>query len=93
MHSMWVISSQALGLESSRGADCKVRPDGICADVLANEGVDVDRDHEAIPGEGLGEGRAVPRNKMVYEPNKQAFDEHCRSHCSFRSWCPCCVQG
>ena len=64
MHHMWVIFSQALGLESNRNLDCKVRPDGISADVLANEVMDLDGDHGAIPGEGIGEGRAIPGKKL-----------------------------
>ena len=54
---MWVTFSQALGLESNRKSDCEVRPNGICADVLANEGMDLDGDHGVIPREGKGEGR------------------------------------
>ena len=77
---MRFIFSQALGLESLRKSGCKVRPNGICADVLANEGMDVDGGHEALPREGISEGRAIPGKKMVYEPTKEDLDEHCRSH-------------
>ena len=86
---MRFIFSQALGLESSRMSGCKVRPNGICSDVLANEGMDIDGDHGALPGERSGEGRAIPGKKMVYEPTKEEFDEHCRTHYPFRSRCPC----
>ena len=70
MQAMWVIFSQALGLESNRKSDCKVRPNGICADVLANEGMDLDGDHGEIPEGGISEGRAITGKKMVYEPTR-----------------------
>ena len=80
-------------MEFPRKSDYKVRPKGISVDTLANEGMEVDQDHDALPGDGLEEGRAIPGKKRVYEPTKEEYDEHCRTHCPFRSWCPCCVQG
>ena len=76
MHSLWVNFSQALSLESPRKSDYKVRPKGISADTLASEGMEVDRDHDALPGDGLEEGRAIPGKKRVYEPTKEEYDEH-----------------
>ena len=78
MHSVWVFFPQALGLESLQNSSCKVRPNGIGADVLANKDLDMDGDHGALPGEGFSEGRAIPGKKMVYEPTKEELDEHCR---------------
>ena len=80
-------------MDSNRVLNCKVRPNVISEDVLANEGMDMGEDQEEIMGEGIGEGRAIPRKNMVYEPTKAEWDEHCRTHIPFRAWCPCCVQG
>ena len=71
----------------------KVRPKGICCDTLANEGMDTGEDQEGILEDEIGEGRAIPRKKMVYQPTQEEWDEHMRTHIPFRAWCPCCVQG
>ena len=71
----------------------KVRPKGICSDTLANEGMELDEDQEEIPEEIGKEGRVIPGKKMIYEPTKAEFDEHSRTHCPFRAWCPCRVKG
>ena len=71
----------------------KVRPNEICCDTLAGEGMDTGEDQDGILEDRIEEGRAIPRKKMVYQPTQDEWDEHMRTLIPFRAWCPCCVQG
>ena len=39
------------------------------------------------------EERPVKGQKMVYQPTKEEWDDHMRTHGVFRKWCPFCVRG
>ena len=39
------------------------------------------------------EERPVRGQKEVYQPSKQEWDDHMRTHGVFRKWCPFCVRG
>ena len=89
---MRAIFSEALRQQSDRTCRQKVRPKRICTDAPANEGIEIDGDHEE--GEDtIEEGRAILGQKMVYQPSKQEWDDHQRYHIPFREWCPFCVKG
>ena len=83
MQPMRSIFSPALGSKSNKKLNQWIRPNGICTDALANEGMDLDGDHGEISGDELEEGRVIPGKKMVYQPSKAEWDEHMRTHIPF----------
>ena len=60
MQSLWISFSQALGLNSYGESSQNVRSREICIDTLANECMELDKDHEGILGEEGSEGRVIP---------------------------------
>ena len=61
-----------------------IRPKNNSNDALANE---MDTSDEE------GEERPVKGQKIVYQPSKEEWDDHMRTHAVFRKWCPFCVKG
>ena len=92
MHPMRSISSEALSQQSRRLRD-RIRPKEICADVLANDGYALGEEDLFGGEETLEEGRVITSQKMVYQPSKQEWDDHQRTHIPFRKWCACCAKG
>ena len=67
--------------ETHREWKNRVRP----SETLANE-----EDVESV-GEGEGEseeGRVIAGQKAIYEPIREEWDDHMRTHIPFRRWCP-----
>ena len=85
MHSLRLNCSQALGLNSCVRSSQKVKPKGICSDLLANESMDAGEYQDGVLGEELDEGRAIPRKKMVCQPTQEEWDEHMRTQIPFRA--------
>ena len=61
-------------------------------------GEDIDavgnRDDEEVDEEaGLEEARVIAGQKAIYQPSKEEWDEHMRTHLPFRKWCPYCVKA
>ena len=48
---------------------------------------------EEMKGEELEEGRVITGQKAIYQPTKEEWDNHMRSHIPFRKWCSFCVKG
>ena len=89
---MRTMFSQALDNHPLRqGENRRVRPNGNPSDTLANEGVGHSEDQEE--GEIIEEGRQIKGQKIIYQPSKQEYDDHQRTHIPFRKWCPHCVRG
>ena len=67
----------------SNGGNC-LRPKKRTTEALANEMDTSDEECEERPVKG---------QKMVYQPTKEEWDDHMRTHGVFRKWCPFCVRG
>ena len=65
------------------GGNC-IRPKKQTIEALANEMDTSDEEFEERPVKG---------QKMVYQPTKEEWDDHMRTHGVFRKWCPFCVRG
>ena len=39
------------------------------------------------------EAKPISGQKAIYQPSREEWDEHMRSHIPFRRWCPFCVKG
>ena len=77
-----VVFSQAVKPYRNEG-NC-IRPKNDNSDALANE-MDASDDEE--------EERPVKGQRIVYQPSKEEWDDHMRTHAVFRKWCPFCVKG
>ena len=59
-------------------------------ETLANEEDVEPSDKEEEESE---EARKIARQKTIYKPTREEWDEHMRTHIPFRRWCPFCVKG
>ena len=66
-----------------------VRLHELSDDILAGQPVEEDGSDDAIEPEG----REIKGQKAVWQPSKEEWDAHMRSHVPFRRWCPFCVKG
>ena len=53
----------------------------------------VDEVEDEMKGDEIEEGRAITGQKAIYQPTKEEWDNHMRSHIPFRKWCSFCVKG
>ena len=85
--------SPAVETYSERDVSC-VRPKLKIGEALAMEGTSAMNEESVDPEELQGnEAREIPGQKIVYQPTKQEWDDHMRTHFPFRKWCPFCVKG
>ena len=68
-----------------------VKPQEPPHDTLANKGAEIGGERDAE--EGLEEGRVIKGQEIFYQPSRQEWDDHMRTHIPFRKWCPYCVEG
>ena len=87
---MRTVFTWALDLNSCCKTSPKARPRELCHDILANEDDAVGKECEE---EGLGEGRLIKSQKILYQPSRQEWGDHMRTHVPFCKWCPYCVRG
>ena len=93
MHSMRNEFSRAVGTHSVK-MGLLVRPKKKLGEALVLGDVLELKDESIDPEELNGdEARAIPGQKIVYQPTKQEWDGHNRTHFPFRKWCPFCVKG
>ena len=76
-------------MSSDFGTNESVRPNELSDDILAGQPGEEDGSDETIEPEG----RAIKGQKAVWQPSKEEWDAHMRSHVPFRRWCPFCVKG
>ena len=60
------------------------RPKKQTVKALANQMDTSDEQFEEGPVKG---------QKMVFQPTKEEWDDHMRTHGVFKEWCPLCVRG
>ena len=85
--------SPAVETYSERESLC-VRPKIIIGEALDPKDAMAMNEESVDPDDLVGdEARAIPGQKMIYQPTKQEWDDHNRTHYPFRKWCPFCVKG
>ena len=85
--------SPAVETYSEKDGLC-VRPKTKIGEALAAEDTSSMKEELVDPDELQGnEARESPGQKIVYQPTKQEWDDHMRTHFPFRKWCPFCVKG
>ena len=76
-------SSEVLGQQSNPKEDIGIRPKGQIGKTITQKDT-LDRLEDAAVGaETLERGRAITGQKAIYQPTKEEWDHHKRSHIPF----------
>ena len=67
--------------------------DRTIGEPLDDHVLDVEAEKDLDMSGGEEEIRPVAGQSRVYQPSKDEWDEHMRTHLPFRKWCPFCVKG